>query len=159
MQTAFDFSFELLRGGTLSLSTFVGKILLIVNTASECGFTSQLKDLEALHQEYKDKGLVVIAVPCNDFGGQEPGTATEIQHTACEIYTATYLMTTKANVTSAPPHPFYAWASTQVGVLGQPRWNFHKYLIGKDGKVRDWFSSLTKPTSAKIKEAIDAALA
>lgn len=102
---------------------------------------------------------MIIAVPSNDFGGQEPGTPEQIEHTACEIFTATYIITAKANVTSKPQHPFYEWASTQVSMLGQPRWNFHKYLIGKDGKVRDWFSSVTKPTSAKIREAIDAALA
>ncbi|USO01318.1 MAG: glutathione peroxidase [Alphaproteobacteria bacterium] len=159
MPSAYDFSFLLLNGEKLELGKLLGKVLLIVNTASECGFTPQLKDLELLHQEYKDKGLVVIAIPSNDFGGQEPGTIEDITHTACEIFHATYYITQKYHIAGVNAHPFYTWVNKEVGFLGRPRWNFHKIMIGKSGKLIDWFSSATKPTNKKLKEAIDEALA
>lgn len=155
--SAFDFSFVALGGAELKLAAFVGKVLLIVNTASECGFTSQYEQLEQIHQKYNGQGLVVIGVPSNDFGGQEPGEKEAIFAT-CKIYHVTFPITEKVSITGTTPHAFYQWAGQQVSFLGRPKWNFHKYLIGRDGRVIDWFSSATKPTSKAVIGAIEKAL-
>jgi len=152
---AWDFSFESLDGKQLPLAAFKGKALLVVNTASKCGFTPQYKDLEELHRKYRDKGLVVIGVPCNDFGGQEPGNAGEIKTFCDTVYGVTFPLTSKTHVTGRDAHPFYIWAREQVGLLGTPKWNFHKYLIGPDGKLANWFSSPTSPSQQRFANAID----
>lgn len=157
-KTAFDFSFPAIDGGTLSLADYEGQALLIVNTASQCGFTPQYDGLQALYERYGDKGLVVIGVPTNDFGRQEKGTADEIQE-FCEVnFSITFPMTDKIIVKGDEAHDFYQWAKTQVGFAGRPRWNFHKYLIGRDGMVQDWFSSVTAPDSSKLIKAVEKAL-
>ena len=155
---AFDFEFEALKGGNLPLSVYRGGALLIVNTASECGFTPQYKDLQALSERYASKGLTVIGVPSNDFGNQEPGDAKVIDSFCDVTYGVTFPMAAKTHVSGAGAHPFYRWASDQVGLLGRPRWNFHKILIGRDGQVAHWFSSVTNPCSTKVVRAIEAAL-
>lgn len=156
--TAFDFSFPAIDGATIDLADYQGRILLIVNTASQCGFTPQYDGLQALHEAYGDKGLVVIGVPSNDFGKQETGNAEEIAE-FCEVnFGITFAMTDKVKVKGDEAHPFYQWAKSQSGFAGRPRWNFHKYLIGADGSVLDWFSSMTAPDSDKLKQAIEGAL-
>ena len=156
--TAFDFTFPAIDGSLLSLDAYRGQPLLIVNTASQCGFTPQYDGLQAIYNEFGDNGLVVIGIPSNDFGRQEKGTAEEIQE-FCEVnFNITFPMTDKVKVKGDEAHDFYLWAKSQVGFSGRPRWNFHKYLIGRDGLIKDWFSSVTSPDSEKMKEAIDKVL-
>ncbi|MDE1901784.1 MAG: glutathione peroxidase [Alphaproteobacteria bacterium] len=159
-KTAYDFTFQKLReNAPLPLSDFEGKVLLIVNTASQCGFTPQYDGLEKLYNTYKDRGLVVIGVPSNDFGGQEPGTSDEIAH-FCKInYGVTFPMTKKEVVSGAHAHPFYIWAKQTLGFGTAPKWNFHKYLIDRHGKLIDYFNSTTSPESDRVKKAIEKALA
>lgn len=158
-KTAHDFEFTSIEGEPLPLSRFKGKAVLVVNTASLCGFTHQYGDLQQTWERYRDRGLVVLGVPSNDFGGQEPGTAAEIKK-FCEInFDVDFPMTTKVRVKGAKAHPFYRWSAQTLGSDATPRWNFHKYLIGPDGRLVDWFSTQTKPTSAKVTKAIEAQLA
>jgi len=154
-RSAWDFSFESLDGKPLPLAAFKGKAVLVVNTASKCGFTPQYKDLEEIHKRYRAKGLVVIGVPCNDFGGQEPGGAGEIKTFCDTVYGITFPLTAKTHVTGRDAHPFYIWAREQVGLLGTPKWNFHKYLISPDGKLAKWFSSPTSPAAQRFATALD----
>jgi len=155
MASAYDFSFETLQGKPYPLKDLEGRPLVVVNTASKCGFTPQYKGLEALWQAYKAKGLVVIGVPCNDFGAQEPGSHDEIAQ-FCELnYGVDFPIMGKVHVKGAAAHPFFTWAAKQGGFLAAPKWNFFKYLVGKDGKLAEWFSSVTAPDSAKFKAAIE----
>ena len=157
-QSAYDFSFPSLSGGTLSLAEFAGRPMVIVNTASQCGFTPQYDGLQALYQRYQDQGLVVIGVPSNDFGRQEKGDAEEIK-SFCEVnFGITFPMTDKVKVKGDEAHPFYLWAKNNVGFAGRPRWNFHKFVIGKNGQIIDWFASTTTPDSAKFIKAVESAL-
>ena len=156
--TAHAFTLTGIDGKPLPLSQLKGKPVLVVNTASECGYTPQYEELEALWQAYKGKGLVVIGVPSNDFGGQEPGTASEIA-TFCKInYGVTFPLADKTVVKGDKADPFYKWAGEQAGMMGRPKWNFHKYLIGADGRFIDWFSTPTKPMGPKIRAAVEKAL-
>lgn len=157
-KSAWDFSFQAIDGGELPLAQFKGKAVMVVNTASKCGFTPQYQQLEELSRRYRDKGLVVLGVPCNDFGGQEPGSESEIQQFCDLNFGVDFPLTAKAKVTGADAHPFYLWARKQVGFLGSPKWNFHKYLIAPDGSLADWFSTPTKPDSAKIIKAVEKVL-
>jgi glutathione peroxidase len=157
-RTAFDFSFEAIDGSPMPLKAYAGKVLLVVNTASDCGFTGQYEGLEALWQAYKDKGLVVIGVPSNDFGGQEPGSNAEIKQFCESRYRVTFPMAGKTVVKGKDAHPFYGWAEAALDGDGTPSWNFHKYLIGRDGKVKDYFSSMTGPSASSLKKAVEAAL-
>jgi glutathione peroxidase len=157
--SAYDFKFTAIEGEPLPLSQYKGKVVLLVNTASLCGFTPQYADLQAVWARYRDRGLVVLGVPSNDFGGQEPGSAAEIKQ-FCEVnYDLDFPLTTKEHVVGDAAHPFYRWAATQLGFAAKPRWNFHKYLIGPDGQLADWFSTVTAPTSPKVTAAIEAQLA
>lgn len=155
-KTAYDFTFQKLReDGDLPLKQFEGKVMLIVNTASHCGFTPQYDGLEKLYNAYKDKGLVIIGVPSNDFGGQEPGTNEEIAN-FCKInYGVTFPMAEKEVVSGDNAHPFYIWAKKTLGFGTAPKWNFHKYLIDRHGKLVDYFNSTTAPDSDSIKKAIE----
>ncbi len=154
-----DFALTGIDGKPMPLSQYAGKVVLLVNTASECGYTPQYQGLEKLWLDYKDKGLVVVGVPCNDFGGQEPGEGAEIA-AFCEMnYGVTFPLTAKTLVSGAAAHPLYQWAGKQAGMLGRPNWNFHKYLFGRDGRFMDWFSTPTKPGSGKIISAVEKALA
>ncbi|CAO3408195.1 glutathione peroxidase [Azospirillum largimobile] len=155
---AYGFTFQGIDGQPLPLSQFAGKAILVVNTASQCGFTPQYKGLQALWQRYRDRGLVVVGVPSDDFGGQEPGNASQIKD-FCEVnYQVDFPMTDKTVVSGDNAHPFYRWASDEMGFLAKPRWNFHKYLVGPDGKLVSWFSTMTDPESDKVREAIEALL-
>lgn len=158
-ESAYNFSFTAIDEKTpLPLSTYKGKVVLVVNTASKCGFTPQYNDLQALYDMYKDRGLVVLGVPANNFGQQEPGSNADISE-FCEVnFNINFPMTAKESVVGDDAHPFYQWAAQQAGWVGRPRWNFHKYLIGPNGEFIDWFSSPTSPLSDKVKEAVEAAL-
>ena len=158
-QTAYNFSFMSLNSKEkLCLEDFKAKVILIVNTASKCGFTSQYADLEKIYKKYKNKGLVIIGVPSNDFGGQEPGNNEEIA-TFCQLnYGVTFPMTKKEKVSGEEAHPFYRWAKETLGFGTAPKWNFHKYLINRKGKLIDYFNSNTSPQSDRFKEAIEKAL-
>jgi len=153
--SAHDFSFMSIDGVPLPLSKFDGKAILIVNTASFCGFTRQYANLQSLFERYSQRGLVVLGVPSNDFGSQEPGGEAEIK-SFCEInYGITFPMTMKVKVKGSGAHPFYAWAAGELGFVSKPRWNFHKYLIDPDGKLVAWFSSPTSPLSKKVVMALE----
>jgi glutathione peroxidase len=157
-QTAYDFIFESLKGEAMPLADFAGRPLLIVNTASKCGFTPQYRELEAIWRKYQDEGLVVIGVPSNDFANQEPGGAAEIAN-FCEInFGVDFPLTEKVHVKGASAHPLFQWLAKQGGFLSQPRWNFYKYVIGKDGKLVDWFASTTTPGSTKVERALKKAM-
>jgi len=153
----YNISINSISGEPINLEDYKGKKILFVNTASECGFTGQYKDLEKLYKTYKDK-LVVIGVPCNQFGGQEPGTLTEIQ-TFCEVnYGVTFLLTEKVDVKGDNQHPLYAWLTDKEknGVKSSSvKWNFQKYLIDENGAYIDYFYSMTKPMSSKITKYVE----
>lgn len=148
-----------LTGGEIDLSAFRGKPVLIVNTASKCGFTPQYAGLEALWKEYGPQGLAVIGVPSNDFGAQEPGTAQEIAAFCDRTYGVTFPLAAKAHVRGPGAIPLFRWLRAQGGVLSAPRWNFYKYLIGRDGRLAAWFTPLTAPGSARLRRAVKRALA
>ena len=154
-KNAYDFSFKTISGEPLPFSEFRGKLVMVVNTASECGFTGQYKNLQTVWSRYRDKGFVVLGVPSNDFGNQEPGDEAQIKR-FCEVnFDVDFPLTTKVHVTGDDAHPFYRWASDELGLLAKPRWNFHKYLIGTNGQIVDWFSTPTSPTSEKIIKTIE----
>ncbi len=158
MTTAHDFSFRAIDGGQLPLTQFKGKAVLVVNVASQCGLTPQYSGLEALWQAKRDKGLVVLGVPANDFGAQEPGTESEIK-TFCETrFAVDFPLTAKEHVIGAAAHPFYKWVTQELGEDAAPKWNFHKYLIAKDGTLAGTFGSRTEPGDAVMNAAIDEAL-
>jgi glutathione peroxidase len=143
-----------LNGGDILLSSYAGRPLLIVNTASLCGYAPQFAGLQTLWTRYRDKGLMVLGVPSNDFGGQEPGGAAEIVQTAHDEYHVTFPLTAKVSVKGPNAHPFYRWAA-QVQPLQVPRWNFHKYLIGRDGSLRGSYATAMEPTAPRIISAIE----
>jgi len=151
--TAYAFSFAALDGGDIRLSDYAGKPILIVNTASQCGYTPQFTGLQQLYARYHDKGLVVVGVPSNDFGGQEPGTPVEIMKTAHEDYGVRFPLAAKVEVRGANPHPFYKWAASERP-LETPRWNFHKYLIGRDGRIAAVFPTAIEPMDARVINAV-----
>ena len=156
--TAHEFSFDAIDGGKINLSDFKGKAVLVVNTASRCGFTRQYSGLETIWREYQGKGLVVLGVPSNDFGGQEPGAEDEIK-SFCEVnFDISFPMTSKQVVKGKNAHPFYQWVSGKAGIMGKPRWNFHKYLISPDGELDSWYASTTSPDSSKMRQAIESVL-
>ncbi len=152
--TAYTFSFGGLKGGEIKLSDYAGKPILVVNTASQCGYTPQYAGLQELWKRYRERGLTIVGVPSNDFGGQEPGGAAEIEHTAHDSYGVGFPLAAKAQVRGANPHPFYKWAAAEKP-LELPRWNFHKYLIGRDGHIAASFPSQVEPTDPKLLAAID----
>jgi glutathione peroxidase len=157
--TAHDFTFTGIDGKPLPLAQFKGHPVLVVNTASECGYTPQYEGLEALWQAYRDKGLVIVGIPSNDFGAQEPGTAEEIA-TFCKVnYGVTFPLADKTVVKGKDAHPFYKWAEEQAGEQGRTKWNFHKFLIGADGRFTGWFSTQTTPMGPKIRTAVEKLLA
>jgi glutathione peroxidase len=151
--TAYAFSFAGLEGGDIKLADYAGKPILVVNTASLCGYTPQYAGLQQLWSRYQPRGLLVIGVPSNDFGGQEPGTAHDIRHTAHVGYAVSFPMTAKAQVKGPTPHPFYKWAATERP-LETPRWNFHKYLVGRDGHLAAAFPAAVEPMDARLINAV-----
>jgi glutathione peroxidase len=156
--TAYAFSFPALAGGDIKLADYAGQPLMIVNTASLCGFTPQYAGLQQLWSEFHDRGLMIIGVPSNDFGGQEPGGATEIAETAQHQYGVTFPIAAKAVVKGPNAHPFYKWAA-DIRPKDVPRWNFHKYLIGRDGTIADVFPETVEPTDTRVKTIVARALA
>ena len=156
--SAYAFSFPALSGDNIRLEAFTGKPLLVVNTASLCGYTPQYAGLQELWSEFRERGLTVIGVPSNDFGGQEPGGSSEISETAHHQYGVTFPITAKAVVVGAKAHPFYKWAA-EARPRDVPRWNFHKYLIGRDGYIAEVFPSAVEPADTRIRTAVARALA
>ncbi len=156
--TAHDFEFTSINGAPLPMSAFKGKAVLVVNTASFCGFTRQYEDLQAIWRQYRERGLVVLGVPSNDFGGQEPGTESEIKQ-FCEVnFDIDFPLTEKVHVRGDDAHAFYAWAARELGPATMPRWNFHKYLVAPDGSLVGWFPTTTPPTAAEVRRAIEVQL-
>jgi len=156
--SAHEISFRSIDGGELPLSTFRDKVVLVVNTASKCGLTPQYEGLERLYTDYKDKGLVVLGVPCNQFMGQEPGTEEEIA-SFCQLnFNVDFPMTSKVEVKGEGAHPFYRWAEQELGEPAVPVWNFHKILIGKNGEPIRAFGPRTEPTDAEVTGEIERAL-
>ena len=152
--TAYAFSFKGLDGEEILLSTYSGRPLLVVNTASQCGYTPQYAGLQTLWTRYQARGLVVLGVPSNDFGGQEPGGARDIHATAQGQYHVTFPITDKIAVKGKDAHPFYKWATAERPLEG-PRWNFHKYLVGRDGYLKAAFASAVEPTDPLLIAAIE----
>ncbi|MBB2156212.1 glutathione peroxidase [Gluconacetobacter diazotrophicus] len=158
MTTAYDFTLPSLDGGTIDLGALRGKPILIVNTASKCGFTPQFEGLQALWSFYRGNGLTIIGVPSNDFGNQEPGTSTEIATFCARNYSVTFPMAARSHVRGADTLPLFRWIAQQGGLMARPRWNFYKYLIGRDGRLANWFVSLTSPESRRMRVAIERAI-
>ena len=157
--SVYDYSAKTLDGQDASLADYRGQVLLIVNTASKCGFTPQYEGLEALYREYKDKGFTVLAFPCNQFGAQEPGNAEEIANFCSLTYDVTFPILAKIDVNGPSAHPLYAYLKhEQKGLLGTEaiKWNFTKFLIGRDGEVVERFAPTTKPED--LKQAVEALL-
>ena len=154
--SAHDYSFEAIDGDTaIDLKAFAGKAILVINTASACGYTPQYAGLQALWQKYRDRGLVVLGVPSNDFGAQEPGTETEIQAFCDTRFHVDFPMTAKQTVIGGDAHPFYRWIAATAGEDAAPKWNFHKYLIGPDGGLVGIFHSKVDPLSVDLTGQID----
>jgi len=154
-KTFFDFKINSINGEELDLSSFKGKTILLVNVASKCGFTNQYDDLQKLYDDFKNKGLIVIGIPANQFGGQEPGSEEEIKNFCETNFNITFPMTSKYEVKGANAHPIYIWAKDTFGKSTVPKWNFHKILINKDGKIEDTFASFTGPLSNKVVKKIE----
>ena len=146
---AYEFKFNGIEGNLISLKDYENKVIVVVNVASRCGFTNQYEDLQSLWTNYKDKNLVVIGVPTNNFK-QEPGSNKEIKDFCETNFNINFPMTEKIDVIGKNAHPFFKWAKKNHGIAAIPKWNFHKIIIGKDGKVADTFASFTKPNSKKF---------
>jgi glutathione peroxidase len=156
--TAYAFSFPALGGGDIKLADYTGQPMLIVNTASMCGFTPQYAGLQELWTEFHQRGLMMLGVPSNDFGGQEPGGPSDIKETAQHQYGVTFPMAAKVSVKGPNAHPFYKWAA-EIRPRETPGWNFHKYLIGRDGAIAAVFPSAVEPGDTRVKTAIARVLA
>src|SRR4026208_501528 len=149
-----------INGKSTSLKDYDGKVLLVVNVASKCGLTPQYKALEAVHQKYKDKGFSVLGFPCNDFGSQEPGTNEEIKEFCSTKYNVTFPMFDKLHVKGPEQHPLYAALSGKDSPFpGDVKWNFGKFLIGRDGRIIKRFEPKATPDSPEVTQAVEAALA
>ncbi len=157
----YEFPLEDIDGKATSLKAYQGKVLLLVNVASKCGYTKQYKPLEAIYQKYRQKGFVVLGFPCNDFGAQEPGTPQEIKQFCTATFDVTFPLFEKIHVKSGPDqHPLYAALTGKKSPApGEIKWNFTKFLIGRDGKILARFESADEPDSEKVTKAIEAALA
>jgi glutathione peroxidase len=156
--SAYAFSFPALAGGDIRLAEYAGRPLMVVNTASLCGYTPQYAGLQQLWSEFHGRGLMIVGVPSNDFGGQEPGGATEIAETAQHQYGVTFPIAAKAVVKGPNAHPFYKWAA-DARPRDVPHWNFHKYLIGREGYIAEVFPETVEPTDTRVKTAIARAFA
>ena len=150
----YDYEFNGINGELIKLSSYKGKVIVVVNVASRCGYTPQYEDLQALWSEYENKNLIILGVPTNNFR-QEPGNNEEIKNFCETNFGITFPMTEKINVIGNNSHPFYKWAKKDYGIGAIPKWNFHKIIIGKDGKIVDTFSSITKPSSKKFIKVIE----
>jgi glutathione peroxidase len=154
-EDAYRFEFTSIDGDKLPLEAWRGRPVLVVNTASYCGYTPQYSDLEALWRGYRDRGLVVLGVPSNDFGRQEPGAEAEIKQFCATNYAVDFPLAAKCRVIGGEAHPFYRWIAEELGEAGTPRWNFHKYLIGPDGQLVGAWSSQVGPTDNRITSEIE----
>jgi glutathione peroxidase len=157
--TAFDYEFEAIEGGALPLAQWRGKVLLVVNTASFCAFTPQYQGLQALWERYEREGLIVVGVPSNDFGAQEPNSESEILGFCKGAFNVTFPLTSKQVVAGDSAHAFYRWARETLGNASAPRWNFHKYLVGRDGRLIAAYGSQIEPSFPELTKAIETALA
>ena len=153
-QLAHEFSFKSIDGGKINLQNYKDNVIVVVNVASRCGFTNQYEDLQNLWSKYKDKKLVVVGVPTNNFK-QEPGSNKDIKDFCETNFNINFPMTEKMDVIGKNAHPFFKWANENHGRSAIPKWNFHKIIIGKDGKVADTFLSTTKPSSRKFISLIE----
>ena len=151
----FELNIKNINGETLDLNQFKGKAVLLVNVASKCGFTKQYTELQKLYDLYKDKGLVVIGIPSNQFGGQEPGSNEEIKNFCETNFNITFPMTEKVDVKGENANELYLWAKKNYGKSTIPKWNFHKILINKEGKVQDTYNSFIEPLSKRIIKEIE----
>ena len=151
---AYDYIFDGIDGGQIKLSDYKDKVIVIVNVARRCGYTPQYEGLQKLYSEYKSRDLIVIGVPTNNFK-QEPGSNDQIKDFCETNFGITFPMTEKINVIGTDSHPFYKWAKKDYGISAIPKWNFHKIIIGKSGKIEDTFASFTKPTSKKFIKIIE----
>ena len=151
----FEFQINDINNVELNLLDYKNKTILLVNVASNCGFTNQYSDLQELYDKYKDKGLIVIGIPSNQFGGQEPGSNDEIKDFCETNFNITFPITSKYDVKGNNAHPIYIWAKDNYGNSAVPKWNFHKILINKEGKIADTFSSFIKPTSKSLIKKIE----
>lgn len=156
--SAHEYSFDTIDGQPLPLTTFRDKVVLVVNTASQCGLTPQYDGLEQLYSQYKDRGLVVLGVPCNQFAGQEPGSEAEIKDFCETRFNIDFPLTAKTDVKGDDAHPFYRWAQDQLGEPAVPVWNFHKILVGKSGEALQAFGPRTDPLDSEVTTAIEKAL-
>ena len=147
---AYDFNFKDLDGSNLNLSEYKNKVIIVVNVASQCGFTKQYEDMQKVWEKYQKDGIVMIGVPSNDFGNQEPGDNKEIKNFCEAKFGISFPMTEKVSVKGSEAHPFYIWARENHGKSAIPKWNFHKIIINKDGKVAETFTSITNPSSKKF---------
>jgi len=154
----FDLNIKNINNEIINLSEFKGKTVLLVNVASKCGFTKQYTGLQTLYEKYKDKGFLVIGVPSNQFGGQEPGSNSEIKDFCETNFNITFPITDKVDVKGKNAHTLYKWAKKNHGNSTVPKWNFHKILINKEGKIQDTFNSFVAPLSDKITKLIELAL-
>ncbi len=148
-QLAHEFSFKSIDGGKINLQNYKDNVIIVVNVASRCGFTNQYEDLQNLWSKYKDKNLVVVGVPTNNFK-QEPGSNKDIKDFCETNFNINFPMTEKMDVIGENAHPFFKWAKENHGRSAIPKWNFHKIIIGKNGKIVDTFASITKPSSKKF---------
>ena len=154
-KTLFDFKINSINGNQLDLSNYKGKAVLIVNVASNCGFTKQYDDLQNLYDHYKEQNFVILGIPSNQFGGQEPGSEDQIKDFCKTNFNITFPMTSKYNVKGENAHEIFKWAKENHGKSAVPKWNFHKILINKEGKIEDTFASMTKPMSKKLVKTIE----
>lgn len=159
MKSLYDISVSSITGQQIPLSSYQGKALLIVNTASECGFTPQYRGLQELYTQYQAKGLVVLGFPSNDYGAQEPGSDQQIQQFCDLKFKVSFPMFAKGPVKGPSKQPLYAWLVAQASPQAEVAWNFEKFLVGKDGKLAGRFSSKVEPMSSELKAAIEKALA
>ena len=159
-ENAYSYSFkDINEEDMINLSDYKGKTLVVVNTASLCGFTYQYDGLQKLYDDYKDQGLVVLGVPSNDFGNQESGTNSEVKEFCESTFSITFPLTEKNVVKGKDAHPFFKWSKIELGFIGGvPRWNFHKIIIGKDGNAIAGYTALTRPSSKKFISEIEKAL-
>ena len=153
-QLATNFQFDGIDGNLIDISKYKNKVLVVVNVASRCGFTNQYEDLQKLWTNYKNKGLIIIGVPTDNFK-QEPGSNKEIKDFCETTFGINFPITEKTDVIGKNSHPFYIWARENYGKAAIPKWNFHKIIIGKNGKVADTFASITRPSSSRFTKVID----
>ena len=152
---AYDFTFKDLDGSELSLAEFKNKVIIVVNVASQCGFTSQYEDMQKIWENYQVKNVIMLGIPSNDFGQQEPGTNKEIKNFCEAKFGITFPITEKVSVKGTDAHPFYIWAKENHGKSAVPKWNFHKIIIDRTGKIAETFLSITNPSSKKFKKTIE----